>query len=117
MTWFGLVQEFPEILLETQCENALGKNPKTKNAYFSTCSHRQPSFKPAAWLPRISRAPSQLARRKIQNVTAPPLRLSGGSPDSRSGGVKEALVRSEAALASQLSDKRKHLLGSPCCRR
>ena len=52
--------------------------------------HRQPSFKPAAWLPRLSRAPSQLSRRDRMNVTAHSLRLSGESPDSRSGDAKEA---------------------------
>ena len=101
------------------CENALGKNPKLKECILSTCTPPNPSLqavgKLAAWLPRLSRAPSHPARHDGLNVTAPPLRLSGGSPDSRSGDAKEALVRSAAALASQLSDKRKHLLRSPCC--
>jgi len=96
------------------CENALTKNPKTKNAAFCTCTPVKPSFKLAAWLPP-SRAPSLLARRGGWNVTVPPLRLSGGSPDSRSGDTKEAWVRSEAALASQVSDERKHLLRSSTC--
>ena len=47
------------------------------------------------------------------NVTAPPLRLSGGSPDSRSGDADEALVGNEAALGTLLSSERKHLLRSP----
>ena len=59
--------------------------------------------KPAAWLPRLSRAPSQLAHRDRLNVTAPPLRLSGGSPDSGSGGAKEAWVWSATAASRQCS--------------
>ena len=63
----------------------------TRNCTFSPHAlHRQPSFKPAAWLPRLSRAASQLARRERLDLTAPPLRLSGGSPDSRSGDATEA---------------------------
>ena len=66
------------------CENALGKNPKTKECISSTCTHPTLSFKLAAWLPRLSRAPSQPARRDAFNLMVPQLRLSGGSPDSRS---------------------------------
>jgi len=64
----------------------------TRNCIFSphAALHRQPSFKPAAWLPGLSRAASQLARRERLDLTAPPLRLSGGSPDSRSGDATEA---------------------------
>ena len=50
----------------------------------------RPSFKLAAWLPRSCRAPSQPAHRDAFNRMAPPLRLSGGSPDSRSGDAMEA---------------------------
>ena len=90
------------------CENALGKNPKLKNAHFSTCTRPSPSFKLVAWLPRLCRAPSQLARRDGWNVMAPPLRLSGGTPDGRSGDADQAEVGNEAALAALLSSERKH---------
>ena len=68
---------------------------------------------PWAWLPRPSCAPSQLACRDRLKVTAPPLRLSGMSPESRSGDAKEAWVRCEAAFATQLSDNRMHSFRLP----
>ena len=58
---------------------------------------------------------SQLACRNRLKVTVPPHRLSGMSPESRSGDAKEAWVRCEAAFATQLSDKRKHSLRLPSC--
>jgi len=51
---------------------------------------------------------ARLHTRRVTRRRLSALRLSGGSPDSRSGDVTEAYVRSEAALASPLSDKRKH---------
>ena len=64
--------------------------PRVGSAAFCTCTHHNPSFKLAAWLPRLCRAPSQPARHHGLNVTAPPLRLSGDSPDSRSGDADKA---------------------------
>ena len=55
--------------------------------------------------PRLSRAPSQLARRIESHVTAPPLRLSGDSPDSLSDDAKEPQVWSEAADAAQVCEQ------------
>ena len=40
---------------------------------------------------------------------APPLRLSGGTPDGRSGDADQAEVGNEAALAVLLSSERKAL--------
>ena len=61
------------------------KIPISFCSFLHTCTHHQPSFKLATWLPSLSRAPSQPARCDILNLTAPPLRLSGESPDNRSG--------------------------------
>ena len=87
-------------LLHAHCETPQGKNPKLKNAHLSTCTRPNPSFKLAAWLPRPSRAPSQPARHDELKPTAPSLRLSGDSPDSRSGDATDWQVAFDAGSAS-----------------
>ena len=95
----------PQPPCDTQVQNHTG----FWKCSFRTCTHHSRPLQPAEWLPRLSRAPSQLSRRDLFDVTAPPLRLSGGSPDSLSGDAKEVCVACEGAAALQRCKSAKHL--------
>ena len=102
---FGCREPGPRAPCDTQVQNYTG----FWKCSFRTCTHHSRPLQPAEWLPRLSRAPSQLSRRDLFDVTAPPLRLSGGSPDSLSGDAKEVCVACEGAAALQRCKSAKHL--------